>query len=91
MVAEFNTTAHRRRYLENPKSPEDKGLLSFVREDGRVPASVRNFGTATGRGAGSVIVNLPSDSATLGKEMRQCLIASEGKEFVGCDQKSSQL
>ena len=91
LVAEYNTTMHRRRYLENVKDPENKGLLSFVREDGRVPASVRNFGTATGRGAGSVIVNLPSDSATLGKEMRECLIASEGKELVGADQKSSQL
>ena len=91
LVAEYNTTMHRRRYLENTRDPENKGLLSFVREDGRVPANVRNFGTATGRGAGAVIVNLPSDSATLGKEMRESLIAEEGKELVGADQKSSQL
>lgn len=91
LVAEFNTMSHRRRYFENQKDPLNKGLLSFVRDDGRVPANVRNFGTATGRGAGAVIVNLPSDSAPFGKEMRSCLIADKGKEFVGCDQKSSQL
>ena len=38
-----------------------------------------------------VIVNLPSDSALLGEEMRKCIIADEGKELVGVDQKSSQL
>ena len=37
------------------------------------------------------IVNLPSDSAVFGKEMRECIVADEGKEFVGCDQRSSQL
>lgn len=38
-----------------------------------------------------VIVNLPSDSALLGYEMRKCVIADEGKELIGVDQKSSQL
>lgn len=90
-IKEFNTTIHRRRYLSNLKDPENKGLMAAVREDGRVPAGVSNFGTATGRGAHRVIVNLPSDSAPLGKEMRQCIIAPKGKELVGIDQKSSQL
>ena len=90
-IAEYNTTAHRRRYIQNIKDPENKGLMSYIREDGRVPAGNMNFGTATGRGAQRVIVNLPSDSAPLGLEMRQCVIADEGKELVGIDQKSSQL
>lgn len=49
MVGLYNTLMHRRRYLENLKDPENKGLLSYVREDGRVPAGVNNFNTATGR------------------------------------------
>lgn len=90
-IKEYNTTAHRRRYLSNPKNPEERGLLALIREDGRVPAGVNNFGTATGRGSHRVIVNLPSDSALLGYEMRKSIIAAEGKELVGIDQKSSQL
>lgn len=90
-IKEYNTIVHRRRYLSNEKDPENKGLLSIVRPDGRVPAGVNNFNTSTGRGSHRGIVNLPSDSALLGYEMRKCLIADEGKEFVGIDQKSSQL
>lgn len=90
-LKEYNTTMHRRRYISNPKDPENKGLLSMIREDGRLPAGLNNFGTATGRAAHRCIVNLPSDSAYLGYEMRKIIIAAEGKELVGIDQKSSQL
>lgn len=90
-VAKYNTLVHRRRYLSNPKSPDEKGLLAALRPDGRVSAGVNNFNTSTGRGSHRVIVNLPADGAVFGKEMRQCVIADEGKELVGIDQKSSQL
>lgn len=90
-VGLYNTLVHRRRYLQNLKDPENKGLLSYVREDGRVPAGVNNFNTATGRSSHRVIVNLPADGAVFGKEMRECVVADEGKELVGIDQKSSQL
>lgn len=49
-IKEYNTIVHRRRYLSNEKDPENKGLLAIVRPDGRVPAGVNNFNTATGRG-----------------------------------------
>ena len=90
-IKEYNTIMHRRRYLSNDKDPENKGILAMIRPDGRVPAGVNNFNTATGRGSHRNIVNLPSDSAFLGYEMRKCIIADEGKELVGVDQKSSQL
>ena len=90
-VGKYNTLVHRRRYLENLKDPENKGLLAYVRDDGRVPAGVNNFNTATGRASHRVIVNLPADGAVFGKEMRRCIVADEGKELVGIDQKSSQL
>ena len=90
-IAKYNTLIHRRRYLENFKDPENKGLMSFIDENDRVPAGVNNFNTATGRASHRVIVNLPADGAVFGKEMRECVIADEGKELVGVDQKSSQL
>ena len=90
-IAEYNTYQHRRRFLENPKDPENKGLLSYIREDGRVPAGVNNFATRSGRGAQRVWVNAPSDSALYGKEIRQCIIAEEGKVVIGIDMKSAQL
>lgn len=90
-IATYNTYMHRRRFLSNPKDPEEKGILAYVRDDGRIPCGVNNFNTTTGRSSHRVIVNLPSESASFGKEMRQCIIAPEGKVLVGADQKSSQL
>lgn len=90
-IAEYNTYQHRRRFLENPKDPENKGLLSYVRPDGRVSAGVNNFATRSGRGAQRIWVNAPSDSALYGDQIRRCIIAPEGKVLVGIDMKSAQL
>lgn len=90
-IAEYNTYKHRRNFLENIKDPENKGILSYVREDGRIPAGVNNFATRSGRGAHRVLVNIPSESALYGDMIRKCLIPEEGKIFVGIDMKSAQL
>lgn len=90
-IAEYNTYQHRRRFLENKDDPENKGLLSYVREDGRIPAGVNNFATRSGRGAQRVWVNAPSDGALYGKEIRQCAIAEKGNVLIGVDMKSAQL
>jgi len=90
-IAEYNTYKHRRNFLENFKDPENKGILSYVREDGRIPAGVNNFATRSGRGAQRIVVNVPSESALYGKEIRECFIAEEGKTLVGIDMKSAQL
>lgn len=90
-IAEYNTYQHRRRFLENVKDPENKGLLSYLRPDGRVGAGVNNFATRSGRGAQRIWVNAPSDSALYGEEIRKCIIAEEGKVLVGVDMKSAQL
>jgi hypothetical protein len=90
-IAEYNTYQHRRRFLENVKDPENKGLLSYLRPDGRVGAGVNNFATRSGRGAQRIWVNAPSDSALYGEEIRQCIVAEEGKVLVGVDMKSAQL
>ena len=63
MVGEYNTTMHRRRFLLNPKDPEEKGLIANIREDGRIPCGVMNFSTATGRSAHKCWVNAPGAGA----------------------------
>lgn len=90
-IAKYNTYMHRRRLFSNPKDPEERGVLAYVRDDGRVPCGLGNFMTSTGRSNQRVIVNLPSESSLYGKEMREAIIADEGKILIGCDQKSSQL
>lgn len=90
-IAEYNTYKHRRNFLENIKDPENKGILSYVREDGRIPAGVNNFATRSGRGAQRIWVNAPSESALYGKEIRKLLIPDDGKVFLGIDMKSAQL
>lgn len=90
-IAEYNTYNHRRRFLENPKDPEEKGILSYVRGDGRIPCGVNNFGTRSGRGSHRVWVNAPSESALYGQEIRKCIIPEDGKVLVGVDMKSAQL
>jgi hypothetical protein len=90
-IAEYNTYKHRRGFLSNVKDPENKGLLSYVRSDGRIPCGVNNFGTRSGRGAQRVWVNAPSESALYGEEIRKCIVPESGKVLVGEDMKSAQL
>lgn len=90
-IAEYNTYVHRRNFLENSKDPDNKGLLSYVRDDGRIPAGVNNFATRSGRGAQRIWVNAPSVGSLYGEEIRECIIAEDGKVLVGADMKSAQL
>lgn len=90
-IAEYNTYMHRRRFLLNFKDPDEKGLLAYVREDGRIPCRVNNFMTETGRSSQGVWVNAPSESALFGEEIRKSIIAPEGRVVVGADMKSAQL
>mgnify|MGYP003635644213 CR=1 FL=1 len=90
-IGEYNTTIHRRRFLSNPKDPEHKGLLAYVREDGRLPCGVNNFATSTSRSSHRVWVNAAGEGALHGEAIRNSLIAPEGRVLVGCDMKSAQL
>lgn len=91
MVAEYNTYQHRRRFLENPKDPENKGILSYLDENDRIPAGVNNFGTRSGRGSHRVWVNSPGAGSLYGENIRKCVIAEKGWKLVGIDMKSAQL
>lgn len=91
MVGEYNTTMHRRRFISNPKDPENKGLMAVVREDGRIPCGVNPSSTGTLRSSHRNWVNAPSDSAMYGEEIRKIIIAPEGRTLVSHDMNSAQL
>lgn len=90
-VAEYNSYMHRRRTISNPKDPDNKGLMSFIREDGRIGCGVNNFNTATGRSSMYKWVNIAGDGSLYGEEMRSIIIAGEGNDIVGVDMASAQL
>lgn len=90
-VGLYNTLVHRRRFLSNPKDPENKGILSGVREDGRIPCGVNNSSTGTLRSSHRLWVNAPSESAVFGEEIRKCIVADTGKKLVSHDMNSAQL
>lgn len=90
-IAEYNTYVHRRNFLENKDDPENKGILSYLDENNRIPAGLNNFATRSSRSAQRIWVNAPSESALYGEEIRKCIIAPEGRKLVGIDMKSAQL
>ena len=84
-IAEYLMIQHRRRFILNDTDPT-KGLLSFVRDDGRVPCDALTCGTNTGRyrhmGA---FVNLPKVSTIYGKELRSLFCVPDGCTLLGMD------
>ncbi len=90
-ISKHNTYGHRRRFFSNPDESKGLGLKAAIRGNGRVGAGVNNFGTATGRSSHYNFVNIPGDGSLYGKEMRETIIAPEGKVLVGADMKSAQL
>lgn len=49
LVARRNILVHRRRTIQNYDDPENKGILSCIRDDGRVPAQGITCATPTSR------------------------------------------
>ncbi len=90
-IGEYNTTVHRRRFLSNEKDPSNKGLMAYIREDGRIPCGINNFSTSSGRGSHRKWVNAAGEGSLYGEEIRKCLIAPEGRRLVGADMASAQL
>lgn len=73
-IGKYYTIKHRRQTLENIKDPENKGLLSYVDEDGMVEADAFTVGTPTLRMRHKPpIVNVPKcdKNVPYGCEMRQ--------------------
>jgi hypothetical protein len=55
LVARRNVLKHRRSLIENSKDPENKGWLSYIRDDGRIEARGVPMACNTGRWRHSVI------------------------------------
>lgn len=88
LVARRNILVHRRRTIQNYNDPENKGILSFVRDDGRVPAQGIVCGTPTGRTTHTgAICNIPkaSPKVILGKEMRSLFGVRAPYKMIGAD------
>lgn len=86
-IQKYYTLRHRRNMLENRDDPEGKGLLSLLREDGKIEADAMTCGTPTARYRHFNIVNIPKcDSKVLyGCEMRQVFYCIPPYLMVGSD------
>lgn len=88
LVARRNVLVHRRRTIENLKDPENKGILSCIRSDGRVAAEGIPCATPTGRTAHrGAVCNVPKakPSVIYGNEMRQIFRVWEPYKMLGAD------
>lgn len=86
-VATYYTLRHRRNFLSNVKDPEDKGLLSKLRGDGRIGADALTCATPTGRYKHIDIVNIPkcAPKVIFGCEMREIFCVLPPYVMVGSD------
>jgi len=82
--------SHRRNMLRSVKN-DNTGWLNTIRKDNRLECIPMTLGAATGRMRHRNLVNVPSDHAVYGKELRSIFVAPKGKVLVGCDLASAQL
>lgn len=89
LVARRNVIVHRRRTISNYKDPENKGILSFIRDDGRVPAKGFLNSAITGRTKHTeAVCNIPKAKKKIpyGIEMRSIFcVNEEGYSMLGAD------
>ena len=89
LLARRNILIHRRRTISNEKDPENKGMLSCLRDDGRVPANGILCATPTGRTTHrDAVCNVPKAKASVpyGKEIRELFyVPCDGHRLLGAD------
>jgi len=83
LVGEWRTLRSRRSQLE--------GLLGLCDDRGRVACDAFTIGTNTFRCRHRGIVNIPGVHALVGKNVRKCFTAPEGRVLVSADSDSNQL
>lgn len=85
-VAEYGVLQHRLSLITNLKDPENKGALSKVRPDHRVPADAFTCGTPTARYRHTgAVTNIPRPSSKYGKEIRRLYGVAPGHLMIGTD------
>lgn len=67
------------------------GLLSLIRDDGRISAEANTIGAATHRMTHKKIVNIPGADAWYGRHIRSLFTSKKGYSIVGCDSKGNQI
>ncbi len=69
------------------------GLLTHVRDDGRIHPSINPDGTRTGRASssGPNLQNIPRADTNEGKMLRDCFVAPPGWKFVELDHSQLEL
>jgi DNA polymerase I len=86
-IARYYVLKHRRNFLENKKDPEDKGIISKIREDGRIGADALTLASKTGRMRHIDIVNVPkcAPKVIYGCDLRGCFCVKPPYKMVGAD------
>jgi len=82
LVAKRVQARHRRSTIE--------GLLEKVREDGRIPAVIKQLAD-TSRAIHSNVVNIPKVGSFYGKQMRKLFTSKDGFVLVGTDSDADQI
>ena len=88
----YLTYKHRRNSIlgggvdwDDPDEEPEKGYMSYIREDGRVPTPADTCGAATSRFKHRKIANVPRVTSLFGKELRALFGVSEGYCQIGYD------
>ena len=76
--------------LRNRKSVL-QGWMDHATNDGRLRGKIWARGTPVYRGRHVTVANLPSDKAEYGPDMRNLLIADEGRTLVGADSTNNHI
>jgi hypothetical protein len=86
-IADYYVMQHRRRFILNKKNPKlERGAISTVRSDGRIPAKAMTCATPTSRYRHmETICNVPRISTAYGPEIRGLFGATPGHLQIGID------
>lgn len=68
-----------------------QGWIAYTDEDGRLRGDMFTIATPTGRARHKIVVNVPSPSASWGKEMRGLFGCESGYKVVGSDSSGNQM
>lgn len=91
-VVEYLTYKHRRNSIlgggvdwDDPEEEPEKGYISNVREDGRIPTPADTCGAATSRFKHRSVANVPRVTSLYGKELRALFGVDKGYFQIGYD------
>lgn len=91
-VVEYLTFKHRRNSIlgggvdwDDPEEEPEKGYISNVREDGRIPTPADTCGAATSRFKHRSVANVPRVTSLYGKELRALFGVDKGYFQIGYD------